>query len=93
MLTGTASDTNIEVETVARYFHPTTVLKKAQATKQAFSQAVANSPDVQVVHLSCHGYFDIESPVNSAIALADCVSSTFHLSCRYWHWRRWNHGI
>ncbi|MDZ8107407.1 MAG: tetratricopeptide repeat protein [Nostoc sp. DedQUE12a] len=68
--------TNIEVETVARYFHPTTVLKKAQATKEAFSQAVANSPDVQVVHLSCHGYFDIESPVNSAIALADCVSST-----------------
>ncbi|MFN6558802.1 MAG: CHAT domain-containing protein, partial [Nostoc sp. ChiSLP01] len=68
--------TNIEVETVARYFHPTTVLKKAQATKQAFSQAVANSSDLQVVHLSCHGYFDIELPVNSAIALADCVSST-----------------
>ncbi|MFN6448246.1 MAG: CHAT domain-containing protein [Nostoc sp. DedSLP05] len=74
--------TNIEVETVARYFHPTTVLKKAQATKQAFSQAVANSPDVQVVHLSCHGYFDIESPVNSAIALADCVSSTSPASNR-----------
>ncbi|MBD2518685.1 CHAT domain-containing protein [Nostoc sp. FACHB-973] len=66
--------TNMEVEAIQRHFHPTTVLKKAAATKQALLQAVANSPDVQVIHLSCHGYFDIESPVNSAIALANCVS-------------------
>ncbi|MBE9036812.1 CHAT domain-containing protein [aff. Roholtiella sp. LEGE 12411] len=74
--------TNMEVEAIQRNFHPTTVLKKAQATKQALLQAVANSPDVQVIHLSCHGYFDIESPVNSAIALADCVSSTLPASNR-----------
>jgi CHAT domain-containing protein len=67
--------TNMEVEAIRRHFHPTTVLKKAQATKQALLQAVAKSPDVQVIHLSCHGYFDIESPVNSAIALANCVSA------------------
>ncbi|MBD2415598.1 CHAT domain-containing protein [Nostoc calcicola FACHB-3891] len=66
--------TNIEVEAIQRHFHPTTVLKKAAATKQALLQAVANSPDVQVIHLSCHGYFDIKTPVNSAIALANCVS-------------------
>uniref|UniRef100_A0A8J7AG51 CHAT domain-containing protein n=1 Tax=Desmonostoc muscorum LEGE 12446 TaxID=1828758 RepID=A0A8J7AG51_DESMC len=66
--------TNMEVEAIQRHFHPTTVLKKAQATKQALLQAVANSPDVQVIHLSCHGYFDIKTPVNSAIALANCVS-------------------
>ncbi len=67
--------TNMEVEAIQRHFHPTTVLKKAEATKQALLQAVAKSPDVQVIHLSCHGYFDIESPVNSAIALANCVSA------------------
>ncbi len=68
--------TNMEVEAIQSYFHPTTVLKKAKATKQALLQAVASSPNVQVMHFSCHGYFDIESPINSAIALADCVSST-----------------
>ncbi|QSJ16451.1 tetratricopeptide repeat protein [Nostoc sp. UHCC 0702] len=75
--------TNIEVETIQRYFHPTTVLKKAQASKQALLEAVAKSPDMQVVHLSCHGYFDSKSPVNSAIALADCISATPPASSRY----------
>ncbi|QIR37495.1 tetratricopeptide repeat protein [Tolypothrix sp. PCC 7910] len=63
--------TNLEVETIRRHFHPTRVLQKAQATKSALLQTVDSFRDVQVVHFSCHGYFDIELPINSAIALAD----------------------
>ncbi|MBD2213513.1 CHAT domain-containing protein [Nostoc linckia FACHB-104] len=63
--------TNLEVETIQRHFHPTTVLQKDQATKPALLQTVDSFRDVQVVHFSCHGYFDIEFPVNSAISLAD----------------------
>ncbi|MEI2577840.1 CHAT domain-containing protein [Scytonema sp. PRP1] len=68
--------TNIEVETIERYFQPTTVIKKGDATKQALFQAPAFKSlcQAQVVHFSSHGYFDINSPVDSAIALADCIS-------------------
>ncbi|MBW4625897.1 MAG: CHAT domain-containing protein [Brasilonema octagenarum HA4186-MV1] len=65
--------TEIEVETIERDFHPTTVIEKSNATKQALLQAESFS-HAQVVHFSCHGYFDINSPVDSAIALAGCVS-------------------
>ncbi|MGH8002741.1 MAG: CHAT domain-containing protein [Brasilonema sp.] len=70
------SYTNIEVETIERDFHPTTVIEKSNATKQALLQAPAFESfcQSQVVHFSCHGYFDINSPVDSAIALAGCVS-------------------
>ncbi|QDL11571.1 hypothetical protein DP114_30015 [Brasilonema sennae CENA114] len=65
--------TNIEVKTISHDFQPTTVIEKSNATKQALLQAESFS-HAQVVHFSCHGYFDINSPVDSAIALAGCVS-------------------
>ncbi|MBD2335480.1 CHAT domain-containing protein [Calothrix sp. FACHB-156] len=67
--------TNLEVETIQCQFHPTTVLQKDQATKPALLQTVDSFREVQVVHFSCHGYFDIELPINSAIALADSSPS------------------
>jgi len=68
--------TNIEVQTIERNFQPTTVIEKGDATKQALFQAPAFESlcQAQVLHFSCHGYFDIDSPVDSAIALADCIS-------------------
>ncbi|OKH57878.1 CHAT domain-containing protein, partial [Scytonema sp. HK-05] len=68
--------TNIEVETIERDFQPTTVIEKRNATKQALFQTPAfeSLSQAQVIHFSCHGYFDRNSPVDSAIALADCIS-------------------
>ncbi|NMG11482.1 hypothetical protein DP117_33360 [Brasilonema sp. UFV-L1] len=68
--------TNIEVKTISRHFQPTTVIEKSNATKQALLQAPVFESlcDAQVVHFSCHGYFDMNSPVDSAIALAGCLS-------------------
>lgn len=66
--------TNIEVETIARHFQPAPiVLKKSQATKDALYQPPHNDSlqSAQCLHFSCHGYFDLESPLNSALALAN----------------------
>ena len=67
--------TNIEVSTIARHFQPVTVLKKSEATKQAVL-AAQSLPSAQWVHFSCHGYFDVNSPLNSALGLAECYNST-----------------
>ncbi|BAZ32840.1 TPR repeat protein [Cylindrospermum sp. NIES-4074] len=66
--------TNIEVETIAHNFQPTAiVLKKSQATKDALFEPPHNDSlqSAQWLHFSCHGYFDLESPLNSALALAN----------------------
>ncbi len=67
--------TNIEVSTIARHFQPVTVLKKSEATKQAIL-AAETLPSAEWVHFSCHGYFDFNSPLNSALGLAECYTST-----------------
>ncbi|WP_309232555.1 CHAT domain-containing protein [Cylindrospermum sp. FACHB-282] len=66
--------TNIEVETIARHFQPAPiVLKKSQATKDALYQPPHNDSlqSAHCLHFSCHGYFDLEAPLNSALALAN----------------------
>ncbi len=67
--------TNIEVSTIARHFQPVTVLQKSEATKQAVL-AAKTLPSAQWVHFSCHGHFDFNSPLNSALGLAECYNST-----------------
>jgi len=69
------SFTNIEVETITQHFAKVEILKKHQATKDAFSQTAQNLSSYQWLHFSCHGYFNFDSPLKSALALANSVVS------------------
>ncbi|HLP91692.1 MAG TPA: CHAT domain-containing protein [Nostocaceae cyanobacterium] len=65
--------TNIEVETIATKFNPHQILKHHQATKTNLTepanyQSLTNS---QWLHFSCHGYFNLISPLKSGLQLAD----------------------
>jgi len=65
------SFSNLEVETIRRYFEPNDyVLVKEAATKKDVldNERFLNA---NCVHFSCHGYFNFESPLESALILAD----------------------
>ncbi|GAB4198370.1 MAG: hypothetical protein Fur006_48010 [Coleofasciculaceae cyanobacterium] len=69
--------TDIEVETIKRAFKPNThILEKEKATKQAFTQAQSILYNAHYAHLSCHGAFNFESPLRSALMLATSVIPT-----------------
>ncbi|MDY7002886.1 MAG: CHAT domain-containing tetratricopeptide repeat protein [Cyanobacteriota bacterium] len=62
--------TNLEVETVRSFFSPATVL----ATKAALEAKVKTHPELSLAHcnhFSCHGEFNLESPLKSALRLAE----------------------
>jgi CHAT domain-containing protein len=65
--------TNIEVETIAANFHPQQILKNNQASKANLQKTTtfSNFTNSQWLHFSCHGSFDLESPLKSALQLAD----------------------
>ena len=66
---------DIEVNAIRRYFHPhDDVLEKQFASKKALSQErLAQS---NVAHFSCHGYFNFETPSQSALLLAGSKTTT-----------------
>ncbi|BCL35082.1 hypothetical protein NSMS1_15290 [Nostoc sp. MS1] len=68
--------TDLEVETILSYFPSYQVLTKKQATKNAIYEAATQLQQVNYVHFSCHGYFNFESPLKSALVLADETNST-----------------
>jgi len=63
--------TDLEVETILSYFPSHQVLPKKQATKAALSQATTQLKQANYIHFSCHGSFNINSPQNSYLLLAD----------------------
>ncbi|MEM1168918.1 MAG: CHAT domain-containing protein [Cyanobacteria bacterium P01_H01_bin.35] len=66
--------TNLEVETVRSFFSPATVLA-AQAAREA---EVKTHPELSLAHcnhFSCHGEFNLESPLKSALRLAETKQS------------------
>ena len=65
--------TNIEVETIAANFHPQQILKNNQASKANLQKTTtfSNFTNSQWLHFSCHGKFDLASPLKSALQLAD----------------------
>ena len=67
--------TDIEVETIPRFFNQAYVLIKADATKAAIDNQRLRTANC--VHFSCHGYFNFESPLESALLLADEQPLTF----------------
>ena len=67
--TGDLSYTNIEVESIKSDFKEADVLFKNTATKAAIDSKPLNT--FHCAHFSCHGYFNYEKPLKSALILAD----------------------
>jgi len=80
---------NVEVEAIRRYFDPADILPTQQATKTAWNLASTKQQLrlANFIHFSCHGYFNFESPLRSALVLSGArVSGTDQLeddSTRY----------
>lgn len=62
--------TNVEVETIQRYFQTSKLLVKSAARKDAIEDEQFQV--AHCVHFSCHGYFNADQPLRSALLLADC---------------------
>lgn len=64
--------TNIEVATIRQQFYPDDyVLVRQQATKAAILTPNKHLESSQYAHFSCHGKFNFEFPLESALFLAD----------------------
>ncbi|QEI40499.1 hypothetical protein BMF77_01068 [Dolichospermum sp. UHCC 0315A] len=65
--------TNTEVETIAANFYPQQILKNNEASKANLQETTTfnNFTNSQWLHFSCHGSFDLESPLKSALQLAE----------------------
>jgi len=73
---------NVEVEAIRRYFDPTNILPTQEATKTAWNQPSTKEQLrlANFIHFSCHGYFNFESPLRSALVLSGAkVSGTDQL--------------
>jgi CHAT domain-containing protein/tetratricopeptide (TPR) repeat protein len=57
-----------EVTTIAELFDNPVILARERATRQAVLAAL---PNAHVVHFSCHGSNDWQSPLNSGLVMAD----------------------
>ena len=65
--------TDLEVDAICKLFQPSDILKGKAATKDSLHQ---QSPETaQYAHFSCHGYFNFENPLQSALLLAGCKIS------------------
>ncbi|MBP0042416.1 MAG: CHAT domain-containing protein [Roseofilum sp. SBFL] len=60
--------TDIEVEAIQSYFNPHHILKHEEAEKTALNLNTAHCN-----HFSCHGYFNFNNPLQSALLLAKSI--------------------
>ncbi|MEM9925935.1 MAG: CHAT domain-containing protein [Cyanobacteria bacterium P01_D01_bin.50] len=67
--------TDLEVENISSYFSSHQILAKKQATKFALFQAAIQLKQANYLHFSCHGSFNVNSPQNSFLLLADAYVS------------------
>jgi CHAT domain-containing protein/Tfp pilus assembly protein PilF len=63
----------LEVDRIRQHFDPnhSIVLAEAEATEAKVNQRMTQLPSAHCVHFSCHGVFKPESPLESALLLAD----------------------
>jgi CHAT domain-containing protein len=61
--------TNLEVETIRTFFPSTQVLANQEATETAL-KVNQELPLANCIHFSCHGEFNLKSPLESALILA-----------------------
>ena len=71
--TGDLEFTNDEVNSILSLFpnHKVKVLSNNHATKAALDLALPNLQEINYLHFSCHGSFNLESPLDSFLLLAD----------------------
>ncbi|NEP34667.1 CHAT domain-containing protein [Moorena sp. SIO3B2] len=62
--------TDLEVTAISAYFDQAYILAKQAATKEALNQEEALQ-NAHIVHFSCHGYFNLASPLESGLRLAN----------------------
>ncbi|NEP78156.1 MAG: CHAT domain-containing protein, partial [Okeania sp. SIO3B3] len=70
---------DLEVEKISSYFDSAEILAKEKATKTAF-KTYNDFSSVNCLHFSCHGYFNINSPLESSLLLANAETKTENLT-------------
>ena len=64
--------TNLEVNSIRTYFNPSHILVHEKAKKTTFNEQQTTLKTANCHHFSCHGYFNFENPILSALLFADC---------------------
>jgi CHAT domain-containing protein len=67
--TNDLSYANVEIAAIRGYFETADVLKQAAATKVALQESSLKKS--HCIHFSCHGYFDLNNPLESGLKLTD----------------------
>ena len=62
--------TDLEVPAISQHFHPKDILVKSDAKKSVIDDSRLRI--AHCAHFSCHGYFNFNQPLLSALLLADC---------------------
>jgi CHAT domain-containing protein len=62
--------TDLEVPAISQHFHPKDILVKNDAKKSVIDDSRLRI--AHCAHFSCHGYFNFNQPLLSALLLADC---------------------
>ncbi|MEB3885150.1 tetratricopeptide repeat protein [Lyngbya sp. CCY1209] len=61
--------TDLEVDSIRNYFNSSDILAKKEAKKSTFD---SQQKTAHCNHFACHGYFNFENPLLSALLLSDC---------------------
>ena len=64
--------TDLEVNSICTYFNPSHILVHENAKKTTFNEQQTTLKTANCHHFSCHGYFNFENPILSALLFADC---------------------
>ncbi|MEL0591482.1 MAG: CHAT domain-containing protein [Planktothrix rubescens PR222] len=64
--------TDLEVNSIRTYFNPSHILVHENAKKTTFNEQQTTLKTANCHHFSCHGYFNFENPILSALLFADC---------------------
>ncbi|MEG5138263.1 CHAT domain-containing protein, partial [Microcoleus sp. A6-D1] len=62
--------TDLEVPAISEHFHPKDILIQSDAKKSVIGDSRLRI--AHCAHFSCHGYFNFQQPLLSALLLADC---------------------
>jgi len=70
---GSLLGSQLEIDKICQHFDPqhSIILKEAEATEANFYRRMEQIRSSHCLHFSCHGKFDFESPLKSALLLTD----------------------
>ncbi|MEH1877034.1 CHAT domain-containing protein [Nostoc sp.] len=66
---------DVEIESIQHYFpiEQTTILRGKDANRNALDTKIANLAEVNCLHFSCHGSFNLNNPANSCLLLNGAI--------------------